>query len=352
MNTSSNNFPENPEIEREAANWALRMDRGLTADEQDAYTDWLAKDSRHKEAMALYQWGWDEFDRLTGLQTTHHAKVDPDLLAPGNPYAQKSPLIKGLFAAIPLAASIAIMALLLLQDGSRKDTPFTTKPAIELIARIEQRTLEDGSSIELNRGSIVETEYTATERRVRLLNGEANFVVTKDPDRPFIVDVAGVGVQAVGTQFNVRLTDERVDVIVSEGIVKVTALELNAGIPSVVEEPLLKVGQRATVLLGADPRLDVIELSPSEMDRELGWQPKLLDFDDAPMSEIVAEFNKRNEVQLVLGDDSLDELHLSNYFWSDNVEGFVRLMESSFEMRAEWRGSSEIVLRDAKNRDG
>ena len=149
MNTSSNNFPENPEIEREAANWALRMDRGLTADEQDAYTDWLAKDSRHKEAMALYQWGWDEFDRLTGLQTTHHAKVDPDLLAPGNPYAQKSPLIKGLFAAIPLAASIAIMALLFWQDGSRKDTPFTTKPAIELIARIEQRTLEDGSSIEV-----------------------------------------------------------------------------------------------------------------------------------------------------------------------------------------------------------
>jgi len=347
MKRSSNNFPENPEIERAAANWTLRIDRGLSAEEQDAYSQWLAEDPRHRDAIAVYRWGWDEFDRLAGLQTTHHAQIDPDLLAPGNRFARRSRLIKGLFAAIPLAASIAIMVMVFWPNTALKPTPFASKPAIELIARIEQKRLDDGSVIELNRGAVVETHYTPEFRRVTLVRGEANFEVAKDPDRPFVVNVAGVNVQAVGTQFNVRLINDTIDVIVAEGIVSVSAREILQSGETVVEEPLLEVGHRAVMKLGDTSRFDVTRLSTSQMDRELGWQPHLMDFDDVRMAEIVAAFNRSNEVQLVLGDASLEEIQLSYSFWSDNVEGFVRLMESSFSMRAEWQGSSEIVLRDA-----
>jgi transmembrane sensor len=41
-------------------------------------------------------------------------------------------------------------------------------------------------------------------------------------------------------------------------------------------------------------------------------------------------------------------MRLSAAFRSDNVEGFVRLMESDFGMRAEWRSEREIVLRRAQ----
>ena len=60
------------------------------------------------------------------------------------------------------------------------------------------------------------------------------------------------------------------------------------------------------------------------------------------------EFNSSNPIQVVLDDPSLESISLSSSFWSDNVEGFVRLMESSFGMEAEWRGSREIVLQKAK----
>ncbi|NBX59877.1 MAG: DUF4880 domain-containing protein, partial [Opitutaceae bacterium] len=65
-----------------AAQWVLRRDRGLTAAEQDAFSQWLAADPRHGEALALHRWGWDELDRLTGLQTSMGAVPDPDLFAP------------------------------------------------------------------------------------------------------------------------------------------------------------------------------------------------------------------------------------------------------------------------------
>lgn len=347
MKSSANNFPENPEIERAAANWTLRIDRGLSAEEQDAYSQWLAEDPRHRDAIAVYRWGWDEIDRLVGLQTTHHAKIDPDLLAPGNRFARRSRLVKGLFAAIPLAASIAIMVMVFWPDRAEERSVFASKAAVELIARLEQKTLEDGSVIELNRGAAAEVEYGPDTRRVRLLHGEANFTVAKDRDRPFIVNVAGVDVCAVGTQFNVRLSNDVVDVIVSEGIVRLATSSNLPTVPNVLEEPLLEAGHRAIVKLGDVPEIDRSILSSADLDRELGWQPKILDFDDTPMNEIVSQFNQSNQVQLTLGDPSLEKIRFSNYFWSDNVEGFVRLMESNFGMRAEWRGSNEIVLRDA-----
>jgi ferric-dicitrate binding protein FerR (iron transport regulator) len=40
----------------------LRLDRGLTAVEQDAYSQWRAADLRHGEAIARHRWGWDELD--------------------------------------------------------------------------------------------------------------------------------------------------------------------------------------------------------------------------------------------------------------------------------------------------
>lgn len=71
----------------------------------------------------------------------------------------------------------------------------------------------------------------------------------------------------------------------------------------------------------------------------------MLDFTDAPLAEIVAEFNRRNPVRITLSGPELARMRLSATFRSDNVEGFVRLMESDFEMRADWRGDGEIVLR-------
>lgn len=345
MNPTSNTPEGQDDIERSAANWTLRIDRGLTPDEQDAYSQWLAEDERHGEAIALYRWGWDEFDRLAGLQTSSQARVDPDLLAPGNRFAKQRRWLGVARWVLPLAAALALASTILLNDGQEEETSFATKPAVELIARIETRTLSDGSVVELNRGTVLEVGYSETERRLCLVSGEAHFTVTKDPSRPFIVEAEGVKVRAIGTRFNVRVEPEAVDVIVTEGIVGVSSRELKnqAGERDLVPE--LGEGDRATIALVSGEGVTLSKLSSEEMERELGWKPRLLDFDDESLALIVEEFNKRNTVKIVLGDSSLAELRLSSAFWSDNVEGFVRLMESSFGMSAEWRGSASIELR-------
>src|SRR6185437_13890973 len=65
--------------------------------------------------------------------------------------------------------------------------------------------------------------YTQAERDIRLVRGEALFIVEHDPKRPFMVTAENARVRAVGTQFNVRDRTSSVDVSVVEGVVQVTA---------------------------------------------------------------------------------------------------------------------------------
>ena len=348
------------EIERTAAQWVLRRDRGLTATEQDELSQWLAADSRHGEALALQRWGWDELDRLAGLQTSLGAVPDPDLFAPRT----KARARRGWWLAATSSLAAAAVVALLITTRSPQVAPEQATPLVAvstaLAAPCERLTLEDGSVVELNRGASVEVAYSAAERRVRLMRGEANFTVAKNPARPFVVNAGGVDVRAVGTVFNVRLAGAAVEVVVSEGRVKLenwsgdalvagSANATTASHPQLEAEVLLSVGQSAVVsLVASAPGPQVNSLAETELAARLAWQPRLLDFTGAPLSEIVAEFNRRNPVQLAVDDATLGALRLSAAFRSDNVEGFVRLMESDFGMRAEWRSEREIVLRRAK----
>src|SRR5690606_39397339 len=67
------------------------------------------------------------------------------------------------------------------------------------------------------------TRLTYLETRGRVedasLEGEAFFQVEHDPSRPFRVHTAAGVISDLGTEFNVRARNDRVDVVVTEGVV-------------------------------------------------------------------------------------------------------------------------------------
>jgi transmembrane sensor len=328
-------------VEHMAAAWVLRQDRGLTAAEQDALSLWLAVDPRHRAAWAECRHGWEELDRLAGLQASAHAVPDPDLLAP----RRRALLARFMPFTLALAAAVVVGLFLwpTAQAPVGRTSPHTHLPVIE------QRLLADGSTVQLNRGSVLAVDFTPAERRVRLVRGEAHFTVAKNPARPFIVVAHGVEVQAVGTVFNVSLGESAVEVLVTEGKVRVAHPDGGSpgGMSAIV--PLLASGEQVVVPLTAGmATAGVSRLTPEEIAEKLAWRPSLLDFADASLADIATEFNRHNPVRLVLGEPALGAVRLSANFRSDNVEGFVRLMESDFGMVAERRGETEIVLHRGK----
>ena len=321
-------------IEREAAAWVVREERGLTPAEQDGLSHWLAADPRHGAALRERRWAWREFDRIAGLPATVAAAPDPDLLAPREALRARSKTWP--FASAALVAAAVIALLVALPSRSAAPRPLSTA----LAAPCERQVLDDGSVIELNRGTRIVVEYSPAVRRVRLERGEAHFVVAKDAARPFVVEAAGVTARAVGTAFNVRLAATGVEIVVAEGRVAVG----DAPTP-----PVLEARQSAVVPLHAASSTPVVAtLSATGLADRLAWQPRLMDFTDAPLGEVVATLNGRNPVQLILATPALRDLRVNASIRSDNVEGFVRLLESAFDLRAEWRSETAIALRAAR----
>jgi transmembrane sensor len=340
-------------IEHAAADWLIRRDRGLSAPEQDAFFQWLAADPRHGERFAQHQRTWKEFNLLAQWRPEHSAEPNPDLLA--KPHRRVRWL--AWTAPLALAASLALGFFL-----SSRTTP-TTDIAAPTIARANQgtRVLEDGSTVELRNDSEIAVAFTEGERRVALVRGEAFFTVAKNASLPFIVHANGVDVRAVGTAFNVRLDVDRVEVLVTEGRVGVRGPGAQEGGQTVedasffreshdfrspLSEILVSGGERAVVSLApaVAPSLSVVD--DAEIARLLAWQPRLLDFESTPLAEIVAEFNRRNSTQLVLADATLETMPIVASVRSDNVEGFVRLLEAGGSVRVE-RRRDRIVLRAA-----
>ncbi len=333
-------------LEHEAAAWVVREERGLTPGEQDALSHWLAADPRHGEILRERRWAWREFDRIAGLPATLTPAPDPDLLAPRSARAKSHSSRWRVFAWASAAAAAVAIILLWVGVAPRTVPSGPLAPprlSTALAAPCEQRTLEDGSLVQLNRGAQLSIDFTAGVRRVRLLRGEAHFAIAKNPERPFVVEAGGVTVRAVGTAFNVQLTSAAVDVVVAEGRVAVGRAAEARSSPLA---PVLEARQQVVVpLRDAAPVPPPVTLSEAELAARLGWQPRMLDFTDVPLANVVAELNRRNPVQLIPESAALGELRVNASIRSDNVEGFVRLLESSFDLRAEWRSETEIVLR-------
>lgn len=351
---SANPSPISPDelrrIDLAAAEWLIKQDRGFTPAEQDEFFQWLAADPRHGEWLARHRATWRDLNSLVQWCPEHSAEPNPDLLAPAKFNRQRARLVWFWSGALAAAAGLALVFTVWNQP---KAAPRAAPVPVELTAQAyERRVLEDGSVVELNRGARVAVDYTGTERRLRLLQGEALFTVAKNAARPFIVHVAGIDVRAIGTAFNVRLGADDVAVLVTSGRVQVAPPPVresaHAATVAATVIPVLEAGDSVVVPLAATAANlpQVTRLTQTEVARQLIWQPKLLDFRSTPLAEVVAEFNRHGGPRIVIADPQLESLPVVLSFRSDNVEGFVRLLEMTAEVRAERRGDA-IVLRSA-----
>jgi transmembrane sensor len=327
-------------IELAAARWLARRDRGLTPAEQDEYLQWLREDRRHARKTAQLDRVWRSLDPLGEWRPKHSAPPNPDLLAPVSPWRRfRRP---AMFAALAGVAVLMVGVYAWRHDRAPVLEAPSARSGVRVIPRPERIALADGSVVELNRDGKIETAFTAGERRVRLLRGEAHFAVAKNPARPFVVVTGAVAVRAVGTAFDVRRDPTAVEVLVTEGKVHVERSLVSGA--TAAPTPL-QAGQRAVVDMKALEREPVISsVSASELEQTLGWQSVHLEFADLPLADVVAEFNLRNTQQIVIGDVETGRLRVGGNFRADNVDAFVRLIEASFGIAADRRDDGTLLL--------
>lgn len=389
-------------IAREAAGWRARQDAGLGAFEEDELLHWLEKDVRHAEMLEEMDAAWGMLDRtrevspealgVTGVgASTLGGNLEnfSDVGETANPRgADTLPtvgsgkgwgLLRGgsvrpafggrknawWIGSLATAAALVLVWTALWRGPAAPNAQdiYGETASVASAEVLKRLNLADGSVVRLNANSEIAVNFTAGERRVQLIRGEAHFAVAKN-QTPFIVGVGDIDVRAVGTAFNVRLHREAVEVLVTEGKVGVhdaargeSLLEpaRRAGVdeaPIQAAPPVLIAGEKAMIPVHAAREsrrsaATVTEVALAEIQEALAWQARRLEFETAPLSEIAAEFNRYNEHRLLIADPELGNLRLGGSFRADEPDTFVNLIETRSGVVVE-RRPGETVLRLAK----
>ena len=326
-------------MEAAALDWFSRCRQGLSAEQETEFQNWLAADPRHATLFNEFNGTWD----LLG----HVSQRTPMLLPSGPGSPRRLRLVR-------LGFSIAAAAALVLTYLSWWRPAHYSGEATTAVGAMRTLHLPDGSLVMLNTDSSVTAAFTPEQRRIKLERGEAHFAVAKNPGRPFIVEAGGIAVRAVGTAFEVHLEDKTVEVLVTEGKVRVNdalsgksllvrPIGSSNGLPPVLGQPVLSSGEKVVVALPPPPSplasglvaVAAIPVSREEIQRTLAWQERRLDFELATLGEIAAEFNRYNDHKLVIADSALAQERFGGSFRPDDQAGFVRMLRQNFGVAVE-----------------
>ena len=230
-----------------------------------------------------------------------------------------------------LAAVVLLAGGLVWRRSTIMPSPGYSVTSIVVVSAA-QRTLPDGSTVDLKEGASIEVAFTSGVRAVNLRRGTAHFQVAKNPSRPFVVTAAGISIGAVGTAFCVDMDAKSVEVIVTEGRVSVAqATEDAQRVKPALNLPgSASVGAGEHVVMDAMPdtarpqAYKVERLGARELADKLTWLNPRLEFTGTPLRMVIIMFNQHNRVQLVLEDPLLQNLQLSGVLRSDNIPALLQ----------------------------
>ncbi len=325
-----------------ASLWFARRDAGLSAAEQIEFEQWLARDPRHAAVWREFQ---EVLDEIPPRGDATLARAMNRQLVRRQQRRQRFRLAT--FATGTLAAAAAV-ALMFYQTHDNAVVESEAPPegsATVVISTPQSQNLPDGSTVELNRGAAIEIDFTDGQRHVRLLRGEGYFDVAKDPSRPFVVEVRGVRVKAIGTAFSVGVGSDRVDVLVTHGQVAVARAPLTPTSPT-TGRVIAGAGTRVLVpIQNHHEPVKVENVAADESDHHLAWRGPRLDLSATPLAVAIGAFNRQGGIQLRIGDRALGDLKMSGVFRIDNAEGFARMLVLNYEMRTERAGDTITLYR-------
>lgn len=164
--------------------------------------------------------------------------------------------------------------------------------------------LADGTLVYLNSATRMKypVKFDEKERKV-YLSGEAYFEVTKDPERPFFVEMEGVEVRVYGTSFNVNTYQkESIQAVLVKGSIGVKVLA--SGMESVI-----KPGQMAEFKQG-NTKVDVKEVNVAVY---TDWKDGIFRFENQRLEDILTVLSNWYDVDVFYQTATVKELHFSGY---------------------------------------
>ncbi len=244
--------------------------------------------------------------------------------------------------AIALALLISIQKSALDEGGKQVVAAVAsheTRPAEGIFSAVlgehKSIAMEDGSKLLLNTSSRASVEMSGRFRAMAIHNGEALLNIAADP-RKFVVHLATIDFETTAAaRAHLRLDPDgttRVDMLEGEGwIHPADAPTQTAAVLARFQPMHLKAG--SSFSMQYDVRI-LEQFDPDEMARKLAWTHGQVILAGDTLRDAVAEFNRYNRRQLVIGDESIARLPTGGIFYATEIDTFTRSLNQLFRIRA------------------
>lgn len=248
-----------------------------TSEEEVAILDWLDADPENIKTL-------DHIDFQFNATVLHSEIKKEDI------HQKRRKKLIDYAAAAVLAVVVAVGNGVYQERQTRTEMEaLTTSISTPSGQRIDM-TLQDGSKVWLNSNSTMEyPNIFRKDNRLVKLSGEAFFDITKDPERPFIIETFACNIEVLGTKFNVEANaaDSEFSAALLEGSIKLTNKFTGVDV-------LLKPGEKAELIHG--------ELKRSKITNpdEYLWTDGIISLQSSSFSELLKRFEKAYDVRFVV----------------------------------------------------
>lgn len=259
------------QVEEQALAWFVRLgDVEVSEADWRAFGDWIAISPAHRTAYDALEQVWVDLDEAAALEPV--ASVTP-LRRAANDDARVSRRHAWLYPVIGVAAAALLTAGLWPQFLDRPLT-YQTQDGPQTI------TLQDGSTLKLNRHSSLQVRFNDGRRQVSLKDGEAAFDVAHDASRPFTIDADGREVRVVGTAFNIVSHNDDFTIGVQRGVVSVQARSAKTPVRLIAGQTLHQAGAQAA------------ELGAKDAAAMSSWSNGVLVYRDASIADVSRDLSR------------------------------------------------------------
>ena len=302
-----------------AVRWfVILRDEDVTGEQRRAFELWLEASPAHEAAWAEVEKTWAVLDALapeTSPAEVRSGRERADKIARFTPHRAPAPARRSAWRRIAAAAVVLIaigVGWQSLPVGLWSD--YRTS-----IGERRVVALEDGSEVELSSASALDVDYSAAERKVTLVSGEAFFTVTKDARRPFVVAAKGGEILVRGTAFNVKIAGN-VAVSVTESVVDVKA----------ASRAPVRVTQGHGVHY-SDQRISAV--AEVNIETVQAWRQDQLVFHDVRLADVLAELQRYRRGYIQLLDSDLADRRVTAVFDARRPDAALETIADNLDLR-------------------
>jgi ferric-dicitrate binding protein FerR (iron transport regulator) len=307
----------------------------LSGKEKKLVEDWLNKPGLHEDT------DYTAHDKLALKQRILSAigqVEDPEIIlsVPADEKSHRLSSGRALFFKIAASLILVVLSIYFIsQSGLVRNEQVAMLQATSS-GVINKVILPDGTLVWLKGKSTLSypSAFAENTRNVSL-EGEALFEVAKDAQHPFIISCGDLTTTVLGTSFNIKSIDKKIEVVVLTGKVALTSLNNKQEVIVLPNEKVIYDGNRKE-LTAKQPVKD-------ERIATVSGTNYLMAFEDSRMSDVIQRIEEKFEARISVSDPKVRNCLITADFSDQSLETTLSMIAQALNFTYSIEGRSVVL---------